>query len=72
MPEKTFNVKVTDSKGEVVVQKAMKSGRNGFVGVWLPRNMEGTIAVSYNGKSAEYPIKTMEDSQTCLTKLQLR
>lgn len=72
MLEKTFNVKVTDSKGEVVVQKAMKSGRNGFVGVWLPRNMEGTLAVSYNGKSAEYPIKTMEDSQTCLTKLQLR
>ena len=72
MPEKTFNVKVTDNKGDVVVQKAMKSGRNGFVGVWLPRNMEGTIAVSYNGKTAEYPIKTMEDSQTCLTKLQLR
>jgi hypothetical protein len=34
--------------------------------------MEGTIAVSYNDKKAEYPIKTMEDSQTCLTKLQLR
>ncbi|MEG0262826.1 MAG: copper-binding periplasmic metallochaperone CueP [Citrobacter sp.] len=72
MPEKVFNVKVMDNKGEVVVQKAMKSGRNGFVGLWLPRNMAGTIAVSYNGKTAEYPIKTMQDSQTCLTTLQLR
>ena len=72
MPDKTFNVKVMDNKGDVVLQKEMKSGRNGFDGVWLPRNMAGTIAVSYNGKKAEYPIKTMEDSQTCLTKLQLR
>lgn len=72
MPGKKFNVKVTDSKGDVVVQKEMKSGRNGFVGVWLPRNMEGTIEVSYNGKSAAHTIKTMNDSQTCLTELQLR
>ncbi|MFQ0835100.1 MULTISPECIES: copper-binding periplasmic metallochaperone CueP [Citrobacter freundii complex] len=72
MPEKTFDVKVTDSKGDVVVQKAMTSYRNGFIGVWLPRNMEGTIEVSYNGKKASHAIKTMNDSQTCLTELQLR
>ncbi|HGM4942561.1 copper-binding periplasmic metallochaperone CueP [Hafnia alvei] len=72
MPEKTFSVKITDNKGDVVLQKEIKSGRNGFVGVWLPRNMEGNIAVRYKGKTAEYPIRTMEDSQTCLTKLQLR
>lgn len=72
MPEKTFDVKVTDNRGDVVVQKEMKSGRNGFIGVWLPRNIEGTIEVSYNGKSAAHSIKTMNDSQTCLTELQLR
>lgn len=57
MPEKTFDVKVTDSKGDVVVQKAMTSYRNGFIGVWLPRNMEGTIEVSYNGKKRLTPSK---------------
>jgi hypothetical protein len=57
MPEKTFNVKVTDNKGDVVLQKEMKSGRNGFVGVWLPRNMAGTIAVSYNGKKRSIPLR---------------
>ncbi|SUH34168.1 putative exported protein [Salmonella enterica subsp. enterica] len=43
MPNKPFTVKVTDSKGAVIVQKEMQSYRNGFIGVWLPRNMEGTL-----------------------------
>lgn len=46
MPNKPFTVKVTDSKGAVIVQKEMQSYRNGFIGVWLPRNMEGTLEVS--------------------------
>ncbi|MDA8479444.1 copper-binding periplasmic metallochaperone CueP [Citrobacter sp. Awk 4] len=72
MPNTTFNVKVTDNKGDVIVQKEMKSHQNGFVGVWLPRKMEGAIEVSYNGKKAVHPITTMDDSQTCLTSLPLR
>lgn len=71
MPNKPFTVKVTDSKGAVIVQKEMQSYRNGFIGVWLPRNMEGTLEVSYNGKTASHAIATKDDSQTCLTELQL-
>lgn len=72
MADKTFNVKVTDNKGDVILQKPMTSYRNGFIGVWLPRNMEGTIEVSYNGKTASHAIATRDDSQTCLTGLPLR
>ncbi|HCL5272830.1 TPA: copper-binding periplasmic metallochaperone CueP [Salmonella enterica] len=72
MADKTFNVKVTDNKGDVILQKPMTSYRNGFIGVWLPRNMEGTIEVSYNGKTASHAIATKDDSQTCLTELPLR
>lgn len=72
MPNKPFTVKVTDSKGAVIVQKEMQSYRNGFIGVWLPRNMEGTLEVSYNGKTASHAIATSDDSQTCLTELPLR
>ncbi|ECF6073700.1 copper-binding periplasmic metallochaperone CueP [Salmonella enterica] len=71
MPNTTFNVKVTDNKGDVVMQKTLKSYQNGFIGVWLPRNMEGSIEVSYNGKTASHAIATKDDSQTCLTELQL-
>ncbi|EJE6940964.1 copper-binding periplasmic metallochaperone CueP [Salmonella enterica] len=72
MPNTTFNVKVTDNKGDVIMQKALRSYKNGFIGVWLPRDMEGTIEVSYNGKTASHAIATKGDSQTCLTELPLR
>ncbi|MTH45484.1 copper-binding periplasmic metallochaperone CueP [Intestinirhabdus alba] len=71
MPNATFDVKVTDSKGQVVLQKAMTSYQNGFIGLWLPRNMEGAVEVRYNGRKAVLPIETRDDSQTCLTGLQL-
>ncbi|WHP30220.1 copper-binding periplasmic metallochaperone CueP [Trabulsiella odontotermitis] len=72
MPNATFDVKVTDNKGNTVIQKKMTSHQNGFIGLWLPRNMEGSIEVSYNGKKAVHPITTKDDSQTCLTELQLQ
>ncbi|WP_336220035.1 copper-binding periplasmic metallochaperone CueP [Citrobacter amalonaticus] len=72
MPDTTFNVKVTDKKGDVLIQKPLKSYQNGFIGVWLPRNIEGTLEVSYNGKTASHAIATGNDSQTCLTELQLQ
>jgi hypothetical protein len=72
MPNSTFDVKVTDNKGNTVIQKKMTSHQNGFIGLWLPRNMEGSLEVSYNGKKAVHPITTLDDSQTCLTELQLQ
>jgi len=67
-----FDVKVTDTSGKVLVQKSMISHANGFVGIWLPRNIEGKIEVSYQGKKASAPIATHENSQTCLTTLPLQ
>lgn len=72
MPNTLFNVKVTDKQGNVLINREMKSYQNGFVGVWLPRNIEGVIEVSRGGKVAAFPIQTASDSQTCLTSLQLR
>lgn len=71
MPNTAFDVKVTDNKGNVVMQKNMKSYQNGFVGLWLPRDMQGTLEVSYQGKTVSTPISTNAESQTCLTTLKL-
>lgn len=71
MPDTTFDVKVTDLKGNVVLQKSVKSYQNGFVGLWLPRDMQGTLDVSYQGKTASSPISTNTESQTCLTTVKL-
>ncbi|MGB3256251.1 MULTISPECIES: copper-binding periplasmic metallochaperone CueP [Buttiauxella] len=66
-----FDVKVTDKSGKVLMQKKMTSHANGFVGIWLPRDIKGTIEVSYQGKKATAPIATHTSSQTCLTTLPL-
>ncbi|TKI04506.1 hypothetical protein FCN80_17830 [Martelella alba] len=66
-----FNVNITDQTGKVILNRTMTSYRNGFVGVWLPRNITGTLKVTYNGMTASTPIATTSDSQTCVTGLQL-
>ncbi|MGI8471190.1 copper-binding periplasmic metallochaperone CueP [Pectobacterium brasiliense] len=67
-----FDVKITDKAGNVIVQKTLSSHQNGFVGVWLPRNIEGTINVTYQGRVASSPFATYDDSQTCMTTLPLK
>ncbi|WP_183042754.1 copper-binding periplasmic metallochaperone CueP [Pectobacterium parmentieri] len=67
-----FDVKITDKTGNVIVQKTLSSHQNGFVGVWLPRNIEGTIDVTYQGRVATSPFATYSDSQTCMTTLPLK
>ncbi len=71
MPNTQFDVKITSSNGDVVVQQPMQSYQNGFIGVWLPREMKGTIEVSYKGKHATAPVNTFINSPTCMTTLKL-
>lgn len=58
---------VSDNAGKEVLASDMTTMENGFVGVWLPRNMQGTVTVSYNGLVAQAPITTFMGSNTCLT-----
>lgn len=67
----TFDVKITDQAGKVILQDKLTSYQNGFIGVWLPRNIEGTIEVSYQGLKATSPFATQAESQTCMTTLHL-
>ncbi|AHK18539.1 copper-binding periplasmic metallochaperone CueP [Yersinia similis] len=67
-----FEVKITDNSGNVIMHQQVTSYQNGFIGVWLPRNIEGTLEVSYQGLTAVSPFATGAESQTCLTTLQLQ
>ena len=62
---------VDDATGETVFDEEMTTYENGFVGLWLPRDMTGTITITAGGTSVESPISTTADSATCLTTLQL-
>ncbi|CNH98129.1 Uncharacterised protein [Yersinia aldovae] len=67
-----FDVKITDKAGKIIMQDKVTSYQNGFIGVWLPRNIEGTIEVTYQGLTATSPFATHAESQTCMTTLKLK
>lgn len=72
LAEAEVQITVTDdATGETIVDEQRTTYANGFAGLWLPRDMTGTLTVTYDGKSVESPISTNADSATCLTTLKL-
>lgn len=62
---------VDETNDKVLVDETRTTFENGFTGFWLPRNIEGTLRVTYAGKTGETEFATNEDAPTCLTTLQL-
>ncbi len=61
-----------DATGEILVDGIRTAADNGFIGLWLPRDIDATITLEYDGKSAVTSISTGADAETCLTTMQLR
>ncbi|MDE0573922.1 CueP family metal-binding protein [Demequina sp. B12] len=66
-----IHVTVTSDAGEVLVDEDMTTFDNGFVGLWLPRDIEATLEVTYGDLSLTQDIATGEEDPTCLTTTQL-
>ncbi|WP_460796458.1 CueP family metal-binding protein [Nocardioides pacificus] len=67
-----IEVEIVDEAGdEVLVDETRTTFDNGFTGFWLPRDIEGTLRVTYDGKTGEVDFATGDDDPTCLTTLQL-
>lgn len=64
-------VKVVDAAGKVLVDERTQTEDNGFVGVWLPRDIKATLTIEAGGKSVTQPISTADDDPTCLTTVKL-
>lgn len=65
------HVTVTGADGTVLVDEERTTYANGFVGLWLPADIDGTIEVRARGGSATADIATGADDPTCLTTLRL-
>ncbi len=68
--EEQFDVTVKDSDGNVVYDETVQSESNGFFGIWLPRNLDGSITITHGSSVAEGDIQTFSDSGTCFTDFQ--
>lgn len=65
-------VTLTDDDGDVLVDEVRQTYDNGFVGLWVPRGIEATLTIEYEGQTGTAMISTMnEDDATCITTLQL-
>lgn len=67
------DVLVTDSEtGETIFDENMQTFDNGFVGLWLPRDIEATITITHGGQAVTSTISTAgDDAQTCITTMRL-
>jgi hypothetical protein len=67
-----LQVKIVDeTTNTVLVDEVRTTFANGFVGFWLPRDIDATLRISYGGKVGETKISTDKDAPTCLTTLRL-
>lgn len=71
LPSAVVQLRATDSDGTVLVDQSATTYDNGFVGVWLPRALEGTIDVTYGDLRGQTAFSTAGDGPTCITTLQL-
>ncbi len=64
---KEFEVSVVKDDGTVVLDQKVKSMDSGFIGIWLPKNIDATLTIKYNDLSVSQPISTFDKSDTCIT-----
>lgn len=62
---------VDKTNDKVLLDETRATFDNGFIGFWLPRDIEGNLRVTYDGKTGEAGFATSQDAPTCLTTLQL-
>jgi hypothetical protein len=69
--DESVQVRITDADGDVLIEETATTYTNGFVGYWLPRDIEGTIEISQGDLTGSVPFSTSEGDPTCVTTLQL-
>ena len=66
-----IGVRIADAAGAVLVDEQVTTFDNGFAGFWLPRDVQGTIEVTYEGRVAVGGFSTNAEGATCVTTLKL-
>jgi hypothetical protein len=69
--EEALDVRITGADGTVLLDDTVTTYANGFVGFWLPRDIEAVLEVSYDGRTARTDVSTGPEDPTCLTTVRL-
>ncbi|QMS85254.1 CueP family metal-binding protein [Candidatus Xianfuyuplasma coldseepsis] len=71
MKQEEFHVEFIDLDGNIIVSESMMSMSNGFIDLWLPRDLEGTLTITQGDLTAVKLISTEAGEPTCETTMQL-
>jgi hypothetical protein len=71
MDIKEFSLTIKNEQGQMVFDGSVTSLKNGFFEIWLPRDERFNCNIEYDDMSAEFILETFEDSNTCVTTVNL-
>lgn len=71
LKQEEFFVEFIDLDGNILVSESMISMSNGFIDLWLPRDVEGTLIITQGELTANKLISTEVGEPTCETTMQL-
>lgn len=71
LPDEAFEATFTSDDGDVLLEETVRTQDNGFVGLWLPRGVTGTLTLSGDAGDVTLPLGTGPDDPTCVTTAQL-
>lgn len=60
-----------DGEGQEIINEDLSTFDNGFIGLWLPRGIAGTIEITHDDGFVTAPISTGYGDPTCITTLRL-
>ena len=66
-----FYVEFIDEDGNIILSKTMRTMENGFFDLWLPRDVDGTLIITYGDLSSTKRISTSSGEPTCETTMEL-
>lgn len=66
-----IHVQAVLDDGTVVIDEVMPTMANGFIDLWLPRGHAVDLHLSVDGYAVTGRVTTFDDSETCITTLQL-
>lgn len=72
MKGEEFFVEFKDNEGNTIISETMTSLPNGFIDLWLPRDIEGTLTITQGELTTNKVISTFAGDPTCETTMQLK
>jgi hypothetical protein len=71
LKSETFFVEFIDTEGNVIIAQTMDTLSNGFIDLWLPRDIEGNLTITQGDYVASKVISTETGQPTCETTMRL-